>query len=1107
MTNSQTLCRVQAPALRHPHLYREDLVRMLSDAIESSDSPQNTSHKLILLCTPAGYGKTMLLFDTIKSLSLPCCWYFLENTDTPAIFLEMLISSIRLHFPNFGMHLDMLLTDMASKAGKQIYGQEDWNHIIDAIIDALDHEISQHFVLAFCDYHTVNSNETITRLMNRLLAYCPQQGTLVIESRVLPNLTLAPLVARRQMFGLGSNRLRFTAQELYELAHLQGFTNFTLQEAEYHVDVFEGWIVGILLNSGLGYTQMYPLVPSPNEKGVMQEWLTGRQQLSIYVVEEIFSQETEAYSFLKDVCILDQLTPTHCNILLDITDATERLRYVEQQGLFVSRGEKIGTQDEDIYIFHSILRDLFREELRTQSPKRYQMLHQRLAHYMSEKRDYTHAFKHALLAQEYGLALNLLKYVSPMLIEQDDTLSITEWIDKFPVHISHDNPWLLLMRANLYLMQNEYVMVPSLLDTISALLSNPTLEEDVTTYLLLQVELKLAYSKLLFYQGEFQSAQELCQQVLDMLPADEGHLRIRAHRRLGVCLIVGSGRIHEGISQLQQALQLSGSQKKEMQTAMLHRSLASAYSWLGNYVLADYHQTRALHVWEKLNESQGIINSLISMGLLKLRQGDIQKAEEELTHALQLARQVYKFKSGEAYALISLGELYCSQTNYTQALVYLEDGLHLARQCGDQYLTHCGLCSLAISYLFTGDIQTCQFFLSQVVLKEQEENSFESLLYYLTQSMVLLAQQAYHDAQQVLESVVITATYTNVRFLHVHALLLLTICHYRQQQLDEAQHALEKALKLNEKGNFDFVFTIESRRYHELSVLLQQARQDNYVQIVTPIEPELQPIVVTHDTLQQNRYSGNSLRIQSFGEPQVFIEEIPVTHWHMTRALELFFLLLESSSPLQKEQIILALWPNVMSDQIDTTARTAIYYVRKAIGKACIISRSGLYSLDLTTIYGEVQYDVTQFEDHYNRAKVALDSNDVHTAQQSFSHVVDLYKGDYLQPFYNDWCIPRRDQLRQRYMDAHQQLALLAWRRDCWDESLHYWRHLLALDPCFEKAHYGIMRCLLKQGKRELALRQYQRCCQCLADELHTVPGHSTQKLYQRMIQIDTIET
>ena len=44
------------------------------------------------------------------------------------------------------------------------------------------------------------------------------------------------------------------------------------------------------------------------------------------------------------------------------------------------------------------------------------------------------------------------------------------------------------------------------------------------------------------------------------------------------------------------------------------------------------------------------------------------------------------------------------------------------------------------------------------------------------------------------------------------------------------------------------------------------------------------------------------------------------------------------------------------------------------------------------------------------------------------------------------------------------------------------------------------MRCYAQQGKRGLALRQYQRCKDILQQEFGTAPGPSIQNLYLRLM-------
>src|SRR5207245_174811 len=140
------------------------------------------------------------------------------------------------------------------------------------------------------------------------------------------------------------------------------------------------------------------------------------------------------------------------------------------------------------------------------------------------------------------------------------------------------------------------------------------------------------------------------------------------------------------------------------------------------------------------------------------------------------------------------------------------------------------------------------------------------------------------------------------------------------------------------------------------------------------------------------------------------------------------------------------------------------------------------------------------FKDHQARAKLALEQEQDKEARAAYLAMVELYRGDYVQPFYSDWCTLARDELRGAYLDARQQLALIAWRAEELDESVVHWQHMLAVDNWLEEAHHGLMRCYARQGKRGLALRQYQHYKDNLKQEFGAAPRASIQNLYQRLV-------
>ena len=1048
---------------------------------------------------PLVMEKTTLLADTVKHFSIPCCWYFLDQADSNKyLFLETLLSSIRRCFPSFGQDLDPLLM-----RARETGNEEDYHRLVTTFIDEVSREIAAPCVIALCNYHAVNESKEIHALVNTLLQRLPEQCVMAIESRSLPHLELAPLIARHQLFGLGSNGLYFTSQDLQQFAQQQGLA-LSKEESETLTHSFDGWITGILLGSRLGHVQpLHTNVSTSSGWGLPANYTyTDRHQLLTFVMNEVFHDEAQTYAFLKETSILEQLTPARCDALLHTSDAATHLDHAEQQGLFVMRKENA---QELTYLCHPSLRKILVESLREREQELYYALQRRAAVYFYREGVYEQALRHTLESRDKDLAKQIMLEVAPEMLQQGRSEEVRHWLAMLPAQMIQKCPRLLLLQVNVQLVRGEYGKAQSMLNEIEVLLHASERQEvcEAEKNVLL-AEVALAQSTLFLYQGDHRQAQELCSHILTVLPPEEQLLRIRVHQRLGICLILGAGQVKEGITQLQQALQLCDSHVHDRQVVILHHQLANAYDWSGNYAISEHHRQRALAIWERLGQPADIINNLTGMGYLKAYQGCIEDAESYFHKALTLSREQQSSRSGEAYASLGLGELYLNQKNIKKALFYLEDGLALARSLQDHYLLNCLLCTLALTYLEAEDTHTALSLLNQTSLEERGTRSYESILYHLVKGSILLTQQQYNEAQAVLEQGVHDAQATGIQRLHFRLLLRLAVCLLRQNQRTQVSSHVQKAVALNRRGEHDYALHLEAQAYPCLQELAfsrnEQVTETAPTQVQTP-----PPVPVAQSPAPFIDVAATSpvrLRIFALGEPRVEIDGTLITRWRMARAMELFFLLLEKSRPIRKEQIIEALWPDE-SDHADhdQTFRSTVYYLRKALGEACVVQQAGLYRLDLKALYSEsIWSDARTFETHFHDGKAALAQQNDKSAAQAFQKMLALYQGDYLQSFYGDWCMLRRDKLRQMCMYAHHQLALIAWRQEQWNECLTHWQHLLSIDSCLEAAHYGAMCCYIRLGNRTMALRQYQQCCQELREQLMIVPGPSLQKLHQRLL-------
>ncbi len=109
---------------------------------------------------------------------------------------------------------------------------------------------------------------------------------------------------------------------------------------------------------------------------------------------------------------------------------------------------------------------------------------------------------------------------------------------------------------------------------------------------------------------------------------------------------------------------------------------------------------------------------------------------------------------------------------------------------------------------------------------------------------------------------------------------------------------------------------------------------------------------------------------------------------------------------------------------------------------------------------------------------------------------IDLYQGDLLRDFYDDWITPERDRLRSLYLDVLLHVAQQMRSRSEYERAIGFARRVLAIEPANERAHQHIMFCYIAMGDRSAALKQYEICRQGLEDDLGVEPMPETTALY-----------
>ncbi len=119
----------------------------------------------------------------------------------------------------------------------------------------------------------------------------------------------------------------------------------------------------------------------------------------------------------------------------------------------------------------------------------------------------------------------------------------------------------------------------------------------------------------------------------------------------------------------------------------------------------------------------------------------------------------------------------------------------------------------------------------------------------------------------------------------------------------------------------------------------------------------------------------------------------------------------------------------------------------------------------------------------------------------SLCSAVALYRGDFLEGFYDDWIVSERYRLESLYMETLGQPMILYEAGKDHQAAMATAFRLLSRDALREDAHRVIMRAYCHLGQRKAALEQYERFRKTFLNELGAEPLGETQELYQAILK------
>ena len=410
----------------HPPIARQGWVHRSSLIARLVDAPDK---KLVLLSTPVGYGKTILLAQWRAAVRepRPFAWLTLDDGDDDPITLwTYIIEALA--------RVEPALRDRMAGAITS-----DPEHLNEVVVPRLLSELAvlpRRLVLVLDDYQRIR-NESCHNSIDVFVDGLPQTTQLVLATRADPHLRLRETGSPAAVLELRASQLRFDRDEVEQLLKNTIDYEVSTQDVDRLIQRTEGWPAGL-------YLAALSLRDHNDPQRFIDSFAGDNHLLVDYLTMEVLRKQPPVLRrFLTRTSILDRLTPSACDAVVGTDNSSAVLEELEKSNLFL-----VSVDDgARWYRYHRLFQDLLRTELLRSEPDLLPELHRRASAWHRRWGFLEEALSHAIAAWDVPTVRELIGASWLPYWEAGRLGQVVSWLDDVGADRVGGDAVLALVRA------------------------------------------------------------------------------------------------------------------------------------------------------------------------------------------------------------------------------------------------------------------------------------------------------------------------------------------------------------------------------------------------------------------------------------------------------------------------------------------------------------------------------------------------------------------------------------------------------------------------------------------------------------------------------------
>ncbi len=409
--------KLHIPTSGQPTVLRSRLFERLDEGRKS---------RLTLICAPAGFGKTTLVSDWIRSSDVQATWISLDEGDNqPIRFWRYMAAAFDSVDQGVAENVLQALTQLASLDGEQA---------IRLFVSNLQ-RLPKPITLVLDDFHVIR-DKGILRGLSFLVNHLPETIHLCLISRTYPEFDLSRLETNGRVVSVLLDELRFNEWEgrmfYRNCMQLEWDEAVTAQL----VRKTEGWIAGLKLAALSSRSKGH------EAKDPLREFSGDLRQVENYLLQEVFRRlDASMQLFLMKCSVLNRWNASLCQAVTGC-ESSPYIESLEQGQLFVVPLDAKG----DWYRFHHLFAEFLRKQLKKHHPDSTPDLYLRAGNWYRDRQLAEEAIDYYLLGRHYNQAIELLKELAAGAVNRGWSV-LREWLSSIPNTILLQHPLLYFSYA------------------------------------------------------------------------------------------------------------------------------------------------------------------------------------------------------------------------------------------------------------------------------------------------------------------------------------------------------------------------------------------------------------------------------------------------------------------------------------------------------------------------------------------------------------------------------------------------------------------------------------------------------------------------------------